>query len=83
MVEHALFSPKVKRSMIISNKQGIYEFPKELSSDLRFADRSTLFHIKTRVCLKYFVNDCLWKQFLASKLAQTPSNFFFLTIFKN
>ena len=30
--------------------------------------RIALFHMKTRVCLKYFVNDCLWKQFLASDL---------------
>ena len=22
---------------------------------------SALFHMKNRVCLKYFVNDCLWK----------------------
>ena len=22
--------------------------------------RSALFHMKSRVCLKYFVNDCLW-----------------------
>ena len=26
-----------------------------------------LFHMKTRVCLKYFVHDCIWKQFFASK----------------
>ena len=24
--------------------------------------RSALFHTKTRVSLKYFVNDCFWKQ---------------------
>ena len=28
--------------------------------------------MKTRVFLKYFVNDCLWKQFFASNLPQTP-----------
>ena len=29
--------------------------------------RSVLFHVKDRVSLKYCVNNCLWKQFLASK----------------
>ena len=37
--------------------------------------------MKTRVCLKYFVNDCLWKQFLASNSPQTSSNLICLTIF--
>ena len=30
-----LFSPQVKRSVIISSKHGIYEFPYELPNDLR------------------------------------------------
>ena len=30
-----LLSPQVKRSVIISNKHGIYELPHELPSDLR------------------------------------------------
>ena len=29
------FSPKVKQSMIISNKQGVYELPHELPNNLR------------------------------------------------
>ena len=33
------------------------------------------------VCLKYFVNDCLWKQYLAFNSPQTPSNLICLTIF--
>ena len=36
--------------------------------------------MKIRVCLKYFVNGCLWKQSLASDLSQTPSVLVFLTI---
>ena len=32
---------------------------------------SELFHIKTKACPKYFVNDCLWKQFLPSTPPQT------------
>ena len=30
-----LLSPQVKRNAIISNAQGVYELPKELSNDLR------------------------------------------------
>ena len=37
--------------------------------------------MKTRVCLKYFVNDCLWKQLLSCNLPQTPSNVISFTIF--
>ena len=36
--------------------------------------RSVPFQMKTRVCLKYFLDDCLWKQFFASNLPQAPSN---------
>ena len=36
--------------------------------------------MKTTVSLKYFVNDCLWKHFIASTSPQTPSNFISLTI---
>ena len=39
--------------------------------------------MKTRVSLKYFVNGCLWKPFLASNSPQTPSNFISLTISLN
>ena len=33
--EQIFFLPKVKRSMIISNKHGIYELPHELLNNLR------------------------------------------------
>ena len=39
--------------------------------------------MKTRVSLKYFVNDCLWKQSLDSILPQIPSNLISLKIFGN
>ena len=42
--------------------------------------RSALFHLETRVSLKYFVN-YLWKEFLVLTSRQTPSNLIFLTIF--
>ena len=45
--------------------------------------RSALFHINTRVFLKYFVPDCLWKQFLASNSPQTPLSLICLTILVN
>ena len=34
--------------------------------------RSALFHIETKVCVKYFVHDCLWKEFFDSNLPQEP-----------
>ena len=45
--------------------------------------RSSLFHMKTRVCLKYFVNHCLWKQFLDSNSRHTTSSLICLTSFVN
>ena len=33
---------------------------------------NALFHMKTRVCLKYFANDVLWKQCLTSKRPRDP-----------
>ena len=35
MVEQIFFSLQLKRSVIISNKHGIYELPHELPNDLR------------------------------------------------
>ena len=35
MVEQIFLLPQVKRSLIISNKYGIYELPHELPNDLR------------------------------------------------
>ena len=46
-----LFSPQVKRSVIISNKHGIYELPHELPSDLRLEDLRARLH-ETRSELK-------------------------------
>ena len=43
--------------------------------------RSGQFHMKSRVCLKYFVNYCLWKQLFASKSSQIISKLTCLTIF--
>ena len=42
--------------------------------------RSVLFYMKTRVCLKYFVHHCLWKQVIVSELSQSSLNFICLTI---
>ena len=42
--------------------------------------RSALFHVKARVCLKYFVLDCL---FSASDLAQASLNLIFYNNFSN
>ena len=37
--------------------------------------------MKTKVYLKYFVNDCLWKQSFDSNSPQVPSNLISFTIF--
>ena len=42
--------------------------------------RTSLFCMKTIVCLKYFVNDCLWKQFFAS-VSNSPHILLNLTSF--
>ena len=38
-----------------------------------------LFQIKTRVCLMYFVHDCLWKEFSSFNSHQASSKFIFVT----
>ena len=54
----AQVSPKIKISLIVGK-----------NSRKNFS-RSALFRMKARVCLKYFVHDCIRKEFFASKLAQ-------------
>ena len=39
--------------------------------------------MKTKVCLKYFVNDSFWKQFLASNSIHTPVKFDLFDNFSN
>ena len=39
-----------------------------------------MLHMKTRVSIKYFVNDCLWKLFFDSNYPQIPANVIPLTI---
>ena len=56
----AQVSPKIKISLIVGK-----------NSRKNFS-RSALFRMKARVCLKYFVHDCIRKEFFASKLAQAP-----------
>ena len=45
--------------------------------------RIALFRVKTRVCLIYFVKDCLLIQLSASNLPQLPSKFIYETILVN
>ena len=47
MLCHFLFSPQVKRSTIITNKHGIYNFSHELSNDLRLSISGNQQSIKT------------------------------------
>ena len=64
-----------------------YHLPNDLSTsknllkkrNLTFpVGKTFLLHMKTRFCLKYFMNDCLWKQFLASN-----SDLFKFDLFEN
>ena len=48
----------------------VYCFP----SCTFYVDTKKKNHMKTRVSLKYFLNDCLWKQFFAFNSLQTFSN---------
>ena len=117
MLSQIFFSPKVKRSVIIGNRHGIYELPngirlrilgnKEISrksqnfldSNLVFLSNrklsilrkkfekqklnfspSALFHMKTRVCLKHFLHDCIWRQLFASNSPQPPLNVISVTV---
>ena len=41
---------------------------------------SAKFYMKTRLSLKYFVNDCLWKHFFDSNSPQNPSKLISLTL---
>ena len=41
---------------------------------------SVLFHMKTTICLKSFVHDCLWKQVFTSN---SPRGLFKLDLFNN
>ena len=67
MFYQILLSPQVKRIVIISNKHGIHELPRELPNDYKRKtvqklkvnfSRSALFLINTKVCLIYFDQDC-------------------------
>ena len=60
--------------MLILTSKKIFEKQK-----LNFS-RSALFHMKTRLTLKCFVNDGLWKVLLASISSKTPPNLISLTI---
>ena len=44
---------------------------------------SALFHMKTRVFLKFFMNHCLWKQFLDSNSPSGNSSLICFIIFVN
>ena len=42
--------------------------------------RSALFHMKTRVCLKNLVHNCIWKVFFAFNSPQASLNLIFQTM---
>ena len=109
MLCHFLFSPQVKRSTIITNKHGIYNFSHELPNDLRLSISAnqqslktswnnsqglsvtvkiklllilaksiekekvnisrSIFLMKTRVSLKYYVSTCLFEKYFCCSFA--------------
>ena len=66
-----------------SKKENFVSTSKYFPKNRIFFCRSALFHMKTRVCLIYFVNHCFWKQFLVSSTPHTTSSFICLTTFVN
>ena len=82
ITERIFFLPQVKRSVIIFNKHATYELPHELPNDLRQKlkfSRSVLFHMKTRVFLKYFVHSCSYQTLWVAKRVYKNS-FFGMTL---
>ena len=48
-----------------------------LTNFMNLGEESVLFHMKTRVFLKYFVQSCVWKQLFASNSPQARSDLIF------
>ena len=63
--------PKMNFFSILAKKPWKIEIELSLSAQ---------FHRKTRLCLKYFVHECLWKQFFANNFPWTPLNLICLTV---
>ena len=64
MFYQIFLSPPVKRLAIITYKRGIYELPyQQKTHEKQKLDSSSSgpFHMKTKVSLKYFANDCRLK----------------------
>ena len=62
------------------NKCFCYNQKKTLEKQKLNFSRCALFHMKTRVSLRYFVSYCVSKHFFDSKSPQTTSNLFSLTV---
>ena len=66
-------------SVLLKEKFCQYYCKSPKKQKLNFS-HSMLFHMKIKVCLILFVNNCLCKQFLDSNSPQTPSNLIRLTV---
>ena len=66
----------------LSTKQIFFQYQSKTLEKwkLNFSRNREMFCMNTTVCLKYFLNDSLWKLFFACKLPQTSLNLIFLTI---
>ena len=62
MFYQIFFSPQVKRCVIVTYKNVIYELPNGLPNDFRIKlFRSALCHMKISASLRHPVNDSPWK----------------------
>ena len=69
MFYHFFFSPQVKRSAVIINKQGVYELPHELPNNLRLkndcrSSRENIYNLKMKIknCSNQICEKCLIKK---------------------
>ena len=62
MFDQIFLSPQVKRSVIISNKDSIYELPLELPNDLRLRDQNQGVIVKSQNFIELLPNALSFSQ---------------------
>ena len=70
---------KLVPSLSVKTKFFQYQ-PKTTEKQKLNPSRKALLHVKTKVSLKYLLNDCLWKHSFTANSPQIPSNLIWLTI---
>ena len=67
-------------SVFLRKRKFCQSWPKTFEKQKLNFTHSELFWVKTRVSLKYFVTDCLWKPGFDFNSPQTPSNLISLAV---